>query len=68
MPPNGGAPQARAFSGKKRVSAWQAAGLGLWASDIVSLSSAMCAGKMLCFDGSLVSLQTFHETNIYLRG
>lgn len=32
------------------------------------LSSAMCAGKIVGFIASLVSLQTLHETNVYLQG
>ena len=50
-----GAPETDAFLGKKWVSVWKVVGFGLQAADMVCLSSAMCAGKMLGFIASLVS-------------
>lgn len=40
---------------------------GKWL-DLGCLSSATCAGMMLGFITSLVSLQIFHETNVYFQG
>lgn len=66
MPQDLEAPWTDAFLGKKWVSVWKVVGFGLQASNMVCLSSAMCAGKILGFIASFVSLQTFHETNVYL--